>query len=580
MGTFDALSIGAKALLAQQDALQIAGHNIANVNTPGYSRQRVDFSAALPQIRSYGILGRGVEISTIGRMADEYLESRLRDASSGSKYLETLETAYKSLEVFFNELTDSDLSSAFNTFNGALSDLANNVEDESTRGVVVEQAQTFAEFVRNLAESIRQFRYKLDEDASIVTERINTLTRNIADLNYQITNSEGGGALGVSANDLRDKRGEALKELSGLISIKTHEDPNGAVNVSVGGRLLVFQGESFEVATIVNDTTGLPVHDVVLAEDKSRLVLTAGKLHGILEARDSIIPGFQKELDTLAGTYMWEFNKIHTGGVGLKGFSSVTAVNGVEDLTTALDKVGFYFNPVEGTYKIQNGSFTLNVRNEVTGEVKSYNVDVDLDGYGNNDTVLDDPASGRGLVQLINGLGSHVVASTNPRNQLALQSDSSSYTFTFANDTSNALAALGIGTFFKGYDAATMDVNDTLVADDGFVAAGKSFAAGDNANVLALLDLRDAKLYQDGSRNFEDYYQGIVGRLGIESSRTTSRKTTQDDVLAQLANEREALSGVSVDEELVNVLQYQRSYQAAARFVTSLNAILETLLNM
>jgi flagellar hook-associated protein 1 FlgK len=131
-----------------------------------------------------------------------------------------------------------------------------------------------------------------------------------------------------------------------------------------------------------------------------------------------------------------------------------------------------------------------------------------------------------------------------------------------------------------GHDAATIDVSPAILADERLVATGKTTAPGDTDNLLDLIALRDLQVADGGTKTFEDHYQTIIGRLGSESRRVSDRMLVRNDLVAQLENERQQISGVSLDEEMTRMIQFQRAYQASARVITVSNDMLETLINM
>ena len=152
--------------------------------------------------------------------------------------------------------------------------------------------------------------------------------------------------------------------------------------------------------------------------------------------------------------------------------------------------------------------------------------------------------------------------------------------FSFGRDTSGVLAALGLNTFFTGYNAETIAVQTEYNDHPEYLAGGAEFVAGDQTNAMKLLSMRTESVMSNGTSSVEDYYQGVIGRLGIEASRVDSLYTTQKDILVQVENQREDLSGVNLDEEMTKMLQYQTSYQAAAKYITTVNVLLDTLIQM
>jgi flagellar hook-associated protein 1 FlgK len=581
MPSMSSLNIGVSGLLANRRALDTTGHNIANVDTPGFARQRAVVRSELPQIRAEGIVGRGVRVETVEHIVNDFIEERLRDTTSlAREYVELMRT-YDEIEVQFNELSEQDLSTTLDRFFSSLHDLANNAEDESTRGAVVQEALSLRDQFVEMRGAMEELRARLDENVASSVEEINEILRSIAQLNAEIAISEKGGATNLHANDLRDQRTLLLRDLAEFMAVDVFEQPNGVLNVTVNGRPLVLYDRVMPLAwRWATAPDGRPVREVIF-EDGSGLTPTEGRLRAMMEARDTILPSFQADLDELAGTLVFAFNRVHSTGVGLQAYSTVTGTNRVLDKLATLDQMDLGFTPPPGTFQVQNGSFVINLRNETTGQITQVRIDVDLDGVG-TDTTLDDPIGGTGLVQAINAAvpAGTVVASTDLQGHLVVQAAGPNTTFWFTEDTSGVLATLGIAGFFVGHDAATIDVAPVILAEDFRIATGRTLVPGDNTNILDLTGVRDLPVFGGGTRTLDDAYQAIIGRLGVEAARARDRGAVAEDLERQIENEREALSGVSLDEEVAHMIAFQRGFQASARFIVVVDELLEAILTM
>jgi flagellar hook-associated protein 1 FlgK len=574
MSVSPALNIALQSLLVQQNGLNITGHNIANASTPGYSRQRAELVPALPNYYMFGAVGSGVEIDGIKRIVDDFLNSQIRDADSGGNALQVLQSAYSQIEGVFNELSGNDLSTGFDKFFGALHDLSANVESQTSRDLVVQQGQSLSQLVTELYTSLRDYHQQLDSNIGKLVEKANGLMDEIADLNVKIITHEG--APRTDANDLRDVRDQKLRELAGLLNISVFEQPDGGVNVTTRGMPLVILNNTFHLTTKLGDNPDMPTHEVVFEIDGAPLQATEGQIPATIQARDQVVQGFLDDLNQFAADFIYQFNRIHSQGVGAQQLTAVTSEYAAADLNVPLNLLNLGFTPRPGAFTVQNGSLTIDVVNSVTGEIHKYNVPIDLDGAAPPDTTLN------GLITAINTAvpGSTIWASADASGRLKIDSlDPNTYSFFFSEDTSGVLAALGINGFFSGHDAATMDVSQTLQDNSMYLAAGKTTAPGDNQNLLNLIELRDSAVANNGASTFEDYYRGIIGRMGMESARTTSRLEVSSDLITRMENERETISGVSLDEEMTRMIQFQRAYQAAARYIASADAMLDTLIN-
>ncbi len=229
----------------------------------------------------------------------------------------------------------------------------------------------------------------------------------------------------------------------------------------------------------------------------------------------------------------------------------------------------------------EDGSFDLVITSELTGENKTFNIDLDLDGIGADDDMLDLIADINGKLTAFYGAGSEpVVASLTSDNHLRIARSSSDFTFSFANDTSGFLAAMGMNTFFTGRTARTVGVDPAILDKPTRIATGKSNAPGDNSNMLDLAGLRQTKFYSSGTATPEDFMRGIIAKLGTESREAQDLLRNQESLTLNLVNQRESISGVNLDEETLALIVHQRAFQASARYISTINELLQIVLNL
>ncbi|MBN8626571.1 MAG: flagellar hook-associated protein FlgK, partial [Planctomycetes bacterium] len=436
MSLFSSLQLASNALYAQSIGLQVIGNNIANVNTPGYSRAITNFTPAPTQRVGRLLLGLGVEVDSIKQRIDEHLNSRLRGATADRVGSEIQESAYAQLEGMLNELQDNDLSTSLNNFLGAISQVLNQPESVSVRNLAVLQGKTLAVDINRLSSRTHELRDDLNAQTADLAPDVNRLLQRVAELNVQIATTEGGGSVGSDAVGLRDQRNVALEELSQLIEIKTQEQSSGAINVFAGGDFLIFEGTFRQVEILHTQENGLNVAQLQVKETDAPLQAATGKLAGLVDARDNIIGKFLADLDGFAKTLAFEFNKVFSSGQGLSGYTQLTSEQAPSDANVALDHAGLAFTPV-------NGTFNVLVKNTQTGLTKTTQIKVDLNGLDDDDTTLNSLVA---QLEAIDG----VSASLDVRGRLVLTADAPNSQFAFGDDTSGVLAALGINTFFSG----------------------------------------------------------------------------------------------------------------------------------
>ncbi len=573
MGLLDtSLQIGRSAIMAQSLAMDVVGNNIANASTEGYARQLADLKSATGVRTPQGpYLGLGVNAESIRRISDAYLEQRLRDARSGEQSLQAQDEMFQRLEGAFNELTDNDLSTVMNDFFSALNTLQSSPEETSVRRAVVESALTFTDSIRQLRGKLDELRTGLDSEVSGAVGTINDITSQIADLNVQIAQIEAGASNTGGASALRDRRDYLLGQLCDLIEVRVVDTGHGMVNVFAGADPLVMDNRSYDLATETRVDRDVSVTDIVFAADGRAVNIKGGKLEGLITARDTGVTEFVDELDKWAGAFIEGFNRIHSSGTGLEAFSDVTGANGVDDPAAVLSAAGLDFSP-------ETGTFDIAVQNSASGQSQTFRIHVDLDGYNGDDTTL------ASLVADINAAVSayypQVTASIGPGNTLRIASSTPELTFTFANDSSGALAALGVNTFFTGSGSSDIEVNALVQDDPGHIAAGLTSLEGDNSNVSRLLAFQRDPLDSLGGSSVDSYYQGIVATLGVRAASASDRHTGAQAITSAVQSQREAVSGVSLDEEAVKLIRYQSGYAAAARFISTVNNLLQVLLNM
>jgi flagellar hook-associated protein 1 FlgK len=466
---YGVLSTASRSLLTQQRAIDVAGQNIANVNTPGYSRQRVVLQANAPIAFQPGQIGTGVKAAEIQRVYDRFIGGQINRESTNLGQWEATADALQRVELVFDETSGVGLDQALTEFWTAWQDLVNNPSGYAERTVVAAKSATLARTFNNMSSNLHQIQKDYDANIAGTLDEINSMARQIADLNHKISEVE---VAGQNSNDYRDQRELLLKELAARIDINAFENDQGQVTVLVGdGRPLVQSPYAWELGTEVN-AAGL--QDVVwMDRDGSSVDITGaiqgGKIKGWLDVRDGYAQDYLNQLDGLAAALVSEVNAIHQTGFGIAN------------------------DPVSGT--------------PVTG----------LDFF---------------------------VAT--------------------------------------GTTAATIEVNPDLITDVNRIAASLTAATvpGDNRNAVAIANLQNGLTMNGGQATFDEYYSTLVSRVGNDVRSANANHDYEDSMVAHLENFRESVAGVSLDEEMINLVKFQHAYEAAARVITTVDEMLNTLLNM
>ncbi len=566
-GIFSTLSIARSALQAHDAAIRTTGHNIANAGNEAYTRQRVIMTAAEPEHLASGLsIGTGVDILRIERILDAQIEESIRGSSAALKDLQTRSRVLGMVETALNDLEEYGIGPAMDKFFAALNDLAARPEDHTLRTLVVAAADALRDAFGFASDKLGEITGNLDEEVVTAAREINRLSGEIAALNEEVTLAENGGINAGTANDLRDRRDALVRRLSELTGAKAIETSTGAVNVVVGGDWLVYGTTAHELVLSEGARDGIPCTTVRFGGDGKLFQPATGEFAALRSLRDETLSEASTDIDNLAHAFIDQVNRLHATGEGLVRLTDVEGTNAVTSPTAALGDAGLPFS-------VQDGRFYFTVMNENTGALDSYDIAVDLAGPNAPMTLYD-------LRDSINDAiaADHPEISARVTNdfRLAIDSESPSVTFGFREDTSGVVSALGLNTFFTGSGAADIDVNAMVRDDLDLLAAGHGGGVADNTNVLAMLELRDRES-MDGA-TFENWWQGRIGALGVARAEASDLADNQQAIHDNLVAQREALSGVNLDEEAINLMQYQRAYQASARLLTVVDELLATLL--
>lgn len=453
------LNTAKDALLTQQYALDVASHNIANVNTPGFTKQSPILTPQLATPFGGFLFGRGVQLTEITRLTNSFLETRLQDGQTDLLAMSEKEIYMNVMEAIFNENSGRSLSTQFSDFWNAWNDLSNNPSGLAERNLLYEYGVLLAQSFNDLSGDLTALSQEIDNSIEAGVEKINQILTQVADLNDQILVVEVSG----NANDLKDKRNFLVGQLSEYMDINTYEYEDGNLNVTTEkGFILVTRNEPYSL-----DFDGNDINWVSSSEVNAPItdMITGGKLGGWLDTRDEIIPKYKADLDELAKSTVWEINKIHSQGVGLNAFTSVTGTDSASDST---EEMGTVDSGLDFYDKIKNGSFKIWLYDASGAVVGSTDITIVSDT-----TTLSDLASAVAGVS-IGGEDALNTLITNGKIYIEIDSSShSGYTFAFSDDTSNILAALGINSFFKADNAKEMAINDKIESDQHYIAAAK-----------------------------------------------------------------------------------------------------------
>jgi flagellar hook-associated protein 1 FlgK len=566
MSLFGSIQMAGNSLRANDIALQVVGQNISNANTPGYLREAVVLKPAATQKLGGILLGMGVDVEAVVQKVDKFLQERLRSSVSDSSSTDILQQNYSQLEGVVNALSNSsDLSTSMNDFFNSVSQILNQPEDVTVRNQAVLLGQTLTQNISQMSQQVEGLRSDVNDQIINMAGAINSLTQQISQLNVKIAQLQGGTISKSDAVGLTDQREAALENLAKLIDIRSVEQPNGSVTVYTGNTFIVSEGISRPVDVVLDSNGGVSSAEIHIADNDEKIDPVSGELRGLIDSRDKVYGGFLDQLNDFTKTLAYEFNKVYSSGQGLNGYSSLTSINGVDDASKPLNDTGLTFTP-------QNGSFQILVRNKITGLTTTTNVMVDLNGLGHETTLND-------LKTALNAIGG-VQADIQVGGLLKISSKSTDNEIAFANDTSGVLASLGLNVFFTGTSANDIGVSQAVADDPAKFAASQGGLGADTANAAIMANFLDRPIDSHNGENIGVVYSRMIADVAQGSSVAQTNASGAQAFESSLRSQQTAISGVNLDEEAVNMITYQRSFQASAKYIATVTELLGVLVQI
>ncbi|MGE0600554.1 MAG: flagellar hook-associated protein FlgK [Dehalococcoidia bacterium] len=568
MGLSIGLDTAVKALRAHQLAVDVASHNIANAQTPGFSRQRVllrpigiDGSDHFTRDNLLGRAGYGVDAKDVNRIRDTFLDFQARQGMSTRGQYNAFSTPLSNAEVVFNDPSDDGMSALLGKFWAAWHDVVNEPESLPGRTALIHATTTFTQRVKAAYDQLTQQRLDLNQTVSGIGEQINAKATEIAGLNLQIKQVELNGDM---ANDLRDRRDLILDELSQLGNISYAEDESGSMSVYLGTHELVF-GTSARTVKTVDDPANPGMVKLQFNIDNDDVKVSSGQLKGILDARDVALPELIGKLNNLATGIMNSVNSLHQTGYGLDGSTGLAFFTGTDASNMAINSAIAGSPQSIATASATGSPGDPSIALAIANLQQSTNM---LSGSGANDLVVNEALSAGNVASGITLAGSlqpgtyHMVAvgpnvelrygsATGPVVGTATLADINppGGSITFMNGT-NTVATISM-TVSAPYTAATQQADLT--------------AAGNNTMQV--------------EASASTYYSNIVSVLGADVNRSKGLEDSSGLLVDHLDTLRQSVSGVNIDEEVTNLNSSQHAYNAAAKVITVIDEMLDTLIN-
>jgi len=559
MGLFGVLNIGTRALFASQLAMDVSGQNISNADVEGYSRKRLNLNPDYRYDSMFGQMGMGVEVVNIERMRNQFIDSQIQKQNQEVGNFEEVDYTMESIENILNEPGDTGLLNYLDQFFDSWQNLANNPSDISARNMVKTNTEILTDVFHNIAGELVDLRQTRNDEIEQRVEKVNSICRDIFNLNLEISAVELGNQ---NANDSRDKRDVMLKELSKLVDIDVIENDMGQVTVTTSGNIIVSPAFYQELEMVprvyqLNNGDIRTEQGIRFATSKTLYDPIGGQIRGLLDSRDEIIPQYQDQIDEIARLLMEKVNEMHAAGYSLAGFTGIPFFD--ERSTGALDieLSSAISNDVRNIAAASGGETHRAATNTLLGGTHNFGIPP-IQLY--RDPVVVPPVEAHNLLQ-----GSVVV--TTPTVTLTEGVD---YHINYSTGTIQMLHG--------GYDA------DDLNIDFEYRTAGFN-GPGNNENALSIAQLRTALTMRpdvlgDPTVTYAQYYSSVIGVLGLNRNEATSNLQTRQFLVDQYESHQDAIAGVSLDEEMANIVKYQHTYQAAARVISVTDEMLDVLMNM
>jgi flagellar hook-associated protein 1 FlgK len=622
----DIFGISVSALQAFQAAISVASNNIANANTPGYARESIDLSSAIPQSNGSISVGAGVVVNGISRTFSQTVANQLNASQSALGQLNAMQSYSSQIDNLVGT-TAGGLSTALQNFYSAWSDVANSPSSSATRQALLGKAQSVASSLQNTSAQLNALNTSINSGITADVQQINALGASISKLNSQIVISTAQ-AGGQPPNDLIDQRDQLVSNLSQLTGVSTTLDSNGALNVFVGnGQPLVLQGNTTTLTTVPNqfDASQLEVSTSTSNGSPISSQITSGDLGGLLAARTQVVNPAKNQLGQIATALSATVNSQQNAGLDLSGQKGVNlfAVGGPQatasskntDGTTAAVSVAnvgaltannYILAYKGGAYSLTNTSDGSVVPMSGSGTTASpftaaglsivlsatpaagdqFLIQPTAQAAGTFNVVLSNPSqiAAAGAVQATAASANTgtatissgtVVDATNP-NLLATT------TLQFTSPTTYSINGAGSFTLPA---SGTISQNGWQVQISGAPATGDSFTVksnaggtGDNRNALALANQQSLPVLDNGTVSVNGAVSALITGVGSQAQQINTAQTAQTAVNTQAANNQQSVSGVNLDEEAAKLLQWQQSYQAAAKALQIGSTLFQSLL--
>ena len=530
------LSSALSGLVAFQRSLDTTSHNIANVNTEGYSRQRAELATKPAEYIGVGFLGKGVNVENITRVYDQFVNNQLRSSASAFGEVDKFHELSSQID---NTIADDSIgiSPAINSFFNAVNDVADDPTSITARQVMISETESLVQNFNTIGNQFGNANDQVNTDLTFIVDEVNTIASSIAELNLSIISDVGRSSGRQEPNDLIDRRDLLLLRLAEKVDVSVLDQQDGSVSVFIGkGQALVLAGTAKELS-LENSAINPSQKEIHMNGQDISKQLSGGEITGILRFRDEVLTPVQQQLGFLAAGLAIEFNELHNTGFDLNGVAGADIFSFGSPEIPVVDLVSAAGGTVTASYK----SSAENL------EATDYRVDFSsptaftITRLSDNSTVL----------PIDVGFDLALTGTLTAGDQFFIRP-----TFQVAKNITSQLT------------------------DPKAIAASQSASTlpGDNRIALELAGLRTATTLSGGSTSFSQAYEQLVGNVATATQSARVSRSAQEALYNQAREARENVSGVNLDEEAANLIKFQNAYQAAAQAVSISRTIFDTLL--
>lgn len=616
--TFSGIELGKRSIMAHTDAISTAGHNISNANTEGYSRQRVQLKEFDPLYRPdlerperAGMIGQGIDVQSITRIRDEMLDQRITAQQNQESYWDTRSKYYTMIEQIYNEPDEVSVRSNMDKFWESWQELSINPESQAARQAVVTRGESLSDSIKSKWENLMGVGSLINSDIDSTVKQINSYANQIAAVNSEIVRSRG---VGDNPNDLLDRRDLLVDKLSKLANITTDRRDPDEFMVHLDGKVLV-QGGVARNFDLVSLTDNNGYEKLVWADTREDASVSGGTLGALIELRDVDVRNEIQSLNTMTMNFSDLVNDVHRNAYGannVTGLDFFTQHSFVENVNGNFDRNGdgvldhsyiFRFtgtttlNPQEQigfegvmTFSGPSGNVqvpyhptdtvetVINRINDSNGEVKAY-----LDRNNNlvlKGTTAQDVENPDFVIRHVEDSGFFL---TGYSGILAASGADGAYDFARA-DAVDSLAGAQFAVSPVLNPAGYIEVNGVIKNDVKSVAAAfrddsGNVNAGDGRAAVEIASIRNTKVMIGHERTLDDYFADSVTNVGLKGEQAENKLKSHMAIMNDLRTMRDSISGVNIDEELSDIIKFQHGYNAAAKFVTIWDSLIDTVIN-